>query len=73
MKDWEVWTEGYAATGERGYAVLHGTYQAHTFKEAVEQWLDEDIRRWKDYNPERMTFWGCKLYNNEKDARAFFG
>ena len=73
MKDWEVWSEGYTATGECGTAMFHGVDRAETFQQAIEAWLDEDISRWKLYNPDRLTFWGCKFYDNEKDARAFFG
>lgn len=73
MKTWEVWTEGYAATGERSPAMFHGTYHARTFKLAIEQWLDEYTDRWKSYDADRLTFWGCKFYDNERDARAFLG
>lgn len=73
MKDWEVWTEGYAATGEFGSAILHGVYRAETFQQAVEAWLDEYTDRWKSYDSDRMTFWGCRFYDNERDARAFLG
>lgn len=73
MKAWEVWSEGYAATGEYGLASFFGVYHADTFKQAIEKWVDEEPSRWKLYDPDRLTFWGCKFYDNEKDARAFFG
>ena len=35
MKDFEVWTEGYAVTGNSSPAILHGTFKGETFKDAV--------------------------------------
>ena len=31
MKEFEIWSEGYAVTGERGGARFHGKQTANTF------------------------------------------
>jgi len=37
MKEYEVWMEGYAATGESDKHRLVGRYEADTFQEACKQ------------------------------------
>lgn len=72
-KTFEIWSEGWRANGGSGTATFHGTSTGYTFKEAC----DNLALRRKDfaqfYDPERMTYWGCKLFDNERDARATFG
>lgn len=75
MKAFEVWSEGYAATGEHGSAQLHGIFVGETFRDAVENcvktWLPSEVRQY--YNAERLTYWGCRFFDNETDARKLFG
>lgn len=74
----EVWSEGYAATGEHGTAIHLGTYKADSFDDAVEMML-EDHPGLKGHHHRSISddsvhvIWGCKLFNNEKDARKSFG
>ena len=68
-KVFEIWSEGYAITGGRGKALFHGKIKATSFKEACDILFDDD----KFYNPENLTYWGCKLFDNETDARKSFG
>ncbi len=35
-----------------------------------EQYIEPD--RW-DYDPSNLTDWGCRLFDNEEDARKSFG
>ena len=65
----EVWREGYRITGESEGAVKLGEAQAATFKEAC----DIVCRCYTNYDPMRRTVWGCRLFNNEADARKAFG
>lgn len=37
MKEYEVWMEGYVATGERGKHRLVGKYEAESFPEACKK------------------------------------
>ena len=69
-KYWDIWSEGYTATGQ--YACAHRMrigVEAPTFQEACDKAFQHD----KDYNSERLTHWGCKLYDNPADARLSFG
>lgn len=74
MKEWEVWIEGYAATGGSGTASFEGVYKGETFKNAVESMMKD--KQWNIegyYNPERLTYWACRFFDNETDARKSFG
>lgn len=39
MKEWEIWCEGYAATGEYSSAYFYGTAMGETFDEACENFV----------------------------------
>jgi len=69
MKKWNVWSEGYAATGESDGAMFHGTFEAPTFQEAC----DKCFKNEKTYNSKRRTLWGCQLFDNQVDAIKSFG
>ena len=44
MKEYEIWSEGYAATGERGTAHYYGKAMGETFEEACKNFrYPEDI------------------------------
>lgn len=68
-----LWMEGYSATGEHGTAQYCGFYKVNTLKEAVEQWVNESLDRVKYTNIDHLTYWGCRFYDNEPDARKSFG
>ena len=76
---YEIWVEGYAATGSYGEAQKIGEAEADSFDEAV-QIIDEEIKHdGRDFGELRhektghWSFWGCRLFDNENDARASFG
>lgn len=72
--EWEVWTEGYAATGQSSPAKFWGTYEAPTFKEACLKWVETlGAEGQSYYNKENNTYWGCRFFDNEIDARKSFG
>jgi len=90
LKEYEVWSEGYRATGESGDATLHGKAKARNFGQACDivfckerlEWIEkvndpsyvqyEDYSRW-DYDSSAKSYWGCRLFWNEVDARRSFG
>lgn len=76
MKTWEVWSEGYRATGDFARATLEGRVDAESFAEACRK-ACVDHGRWKEepggFDPKRLTVWGCRLFDNEADARKAFG
>lgn len=69
MKTWEIWSEGYVATGQNAGAQLHGTAKAVTFGEAAEKLLAHD----PFFDARQMRYWGCRLFDNEAAARWSFG
>ena len=73
LRRWEIWTEGYVTTGERGPAAYHGQYIGVTWDCAVSAWATENGLK-VDFTPGvGYTFWGCRLYDNGEAARASFG
>lgn len=79
--EFSIWSEGYRATGESGGATFHGTYEGDTFRDAVKAWA-ESLPREKDaagYVPrelvdlDELTYWACRLFDNEAEARKAFG
>lgn len=90
LKEYEIWMEGYAATGERSGAHLVGKAFARNFAQACDivmcknhlEWIKtvndptnkeyNPPRTW-DYDPNRLSVWGCGLYWSEKLASKSFG
>lgn len=68
---YEIWAEGFFIQGQStpSPAFYHGKIEAESFQEAC------DIRFVNDglYNRETLSLWGCRLFDNEKDARISFG
>jgi hypothetical protein len=76
MKRWEVWSEGYKASGESAGASFEGFAEAETFAEACR--IACVVKgRWKEgpggFDAENLTVWGSHLYDNETDARKGYG
>lgn len=66
---YNVWMEGYQITGNSSDAQLLGSTDAESFQEACDLLLvDENL-----YDSERLVVWGCRLYDNEIEARKSFG
>jgi len=87
MKEFEIWVEGYAATGERGCANMIGKGYGETFDDAVRDYMaknpnhgiEENGRNrygsdeWYENRKSNWNIWACDLYDNEADARKSFG
>lgn len=94
MKTFEVWMEGYAATGQRSDAQKIADAEGETFEEAVRNYrhpedvvskytgqiiivkgtpLGLDLKEDGSFTYERPSIWGCRLFDNEQDARKSFG
>jgi hypothetical protein len=78
MTTYQVWSEGYVVTGMESGATLLGTVVADTFDEAVQKVIDltpEENRHFYYKHPEasQWRYWGCRLFDNEADARKSFG
>lgn len=85
-KEFEIWAEGFAASGQFGQAQLLGKETARTFDEAMQQYMKKNpnrIRVSERYGEKgadgkmpvikTYTDWGCRLFDNEADARKSFG
>ena len=79
MRTFAIWSEGYRATGEHGDATLHGYAKGETFEEACRNLAAKDkdfaqsFRERQDCGRWYGSFWGCRLFDNEEDARKVFG
>lgn len=86
----DIWIEGYCATGESGTAQLMASnVEGETFTDAVMNWYNsnpEEIEKaWgcldkrRIYNEDDMSeetylsFWGCRVFPTEAEARESFG
>ncbi len=76
MARFEVWQEGYSATGYSAAAQRIGEVDADSFPDAVRL----AVKEWATpgslsmyFNANDLTFWGCRHFDNEADARRTFG
>jgi hypothetical protein len=79
MKEYEIWSEGFAATGESSDATFEGKEWGNTFEEAVIKKLGYRLDKDSE-NPDgyrrfggKLCIWACRFFDNEKEARASFG
>lgn len=78
MKTYQIWAEGYLATGMEGKpqrAYMMGTAKGATFEEACVNFMksNPEYEGGKYYVASSNRYWGCKLFDNEADARKLFG
>lgn len=73
----QVWSEGYLCSGMEGIpsrAMFHGEFEGETFSDACQAWMDTLSEEGKkDVDLVRLTFWGCRLFPSEEEARRFLG
>ena len=73
-KSYEVWLEGYAATGQFGTAQYLGAFTATSFVEACTKAMDHNHMDTRYFQlGTHPSYWGCRFYDNESDARRSFG
>ena len=78
MKAFEIWSEGFRCTGDAGHAYRHASaIRAETFKGACDLLAAREpsfrhYYTWLEAN-NAGYYWGCKLFDNETDARRSFG
>ena len=66
----QLWMEGYSISGNDSKATSLGEYEAETLKRAAEMHAKASGSQ---VNLNDLTIWGCRLFDNEKDARKSFG
>lgn len=70
MKTFDIWSEGYVATGESGRAqLMRADARGEDFKDACKRAFAGDHY----YNAEYNTYWGCRLFDNQVEAIRSFG
>ena len=70
VNTYTIWQEGYAITGNSAPASIYASdIKATSFQQAcdIAGLIDEH------YDSKTLTTWGCKLFDNEADARKNFG
>lgn len=74
MKSYDIWSEGYSITGSYGSAQYICTIAGESFKEACDNAYKHGIfENYGEYDSEHLSLWGCRLFDNEADARRSFG
>ena len=75
MKTFNIWAEGFSATGQTGEANFIGFSEGMTFLEACNNFslVNELFGKYYNVNNGVPTHWGCRLFDNEQDARKTFG
>lgn len=73
MTRYDIWREGYETNGMRDGAALLGSEEGTSFADACARLAARDCDFGKYFSADRMTFWGCRLFGNEADARKAFG
>ena len=68
----EVWTEGYCTTGQNSRAQYHGEFEATSFAEACADYAYSTGEP-KYFDKDNLTYFGCRFYDNELQARKSFG
>ncbi len=71
--EYQVWSEGYTVMEGSGKADLHGIGYGHSFADACVDLASRDARFKKYFDPKRLTYWGCRLFDSEQEARISFG
>jgi hypothetical protein len=72
MRLYQIWREGSLMSGDEGIpspAELVGSQWALSFKEACERQYGKS----QYFDPENLTYFGCRLFSTEKEARRLFG
>lgn len=71
---YDIWMEGFHIQGGGPTpASFVGQSEGETFKDAVIAWYEKNPLRKHSFNPDNLTDWGCRLFDNETDARRNFG
>ena len=73
LKQYDIWSEGFRTNGEVSGAFFIGTSLGSNFKEACDNLAIRDTNFKRYYSSDDLTYWGCKLFNNESDTRVNFG
>ena len=68
-----IWCEGYKNDKKQGTAYRVGSLLAKDFPTACASWARYHPAFGRNYNPKRNTYWGCRLFPTEAEARKSHG
>lgn len=70
-----LWLEGHVVTGNSAPAMHLGDYEALNLLDALTQYRDSlpDDKAKSYVRLETLSIWGCRVFDNEADARKSFG
>ena len=72
VKIYEIWSEGFVVTGNASKAQLLGKAHGTTFEKAIDALsVEKNFKVY--YETGEPCVWGCRLFDNEHDARLTFG
>ena len=70
QQKFDIWMEGFKITGQEAQAQLVArNAPGENFLDAARRHYGSDPH----FDPEKGTYWGCKLFDNESEARRCFG
>lgn len=74
---WTIWAEGFAATGEAetAWPLNESPIVAVSLDDAVRKYIltSETRHLFQRQSDGTWTYWGCRIFDNESDARGAFG
>ena len=70
-----VWIEGFETNGERSEANFLGKYAADSFIDACRLAAEKKYEDMSLFDVKNGVpcYWGCGMFDNESDARRYFG
>ncbi len=74
LKEYEIWSGGWSAQELEGSVAgptFHGKCLGVNFKDACVNFCEESDSFFSNFNSDRMTYWGCRLFASEKSARIW--
>lgn len=76
VKKYSLWQEGYSVTGQSSTAIYLGEFEGTSFYDACDNWA-KTLKEPKYYktgtHKSRPSYWACRIFDNEIDARKSFG
>jgi len=75
MSNFNIWMQGYAATGSyAGAKLVAENVEAGCFSDACIKFSKTDeAKLLGNFDIEKLSFWGCRLFDNSTDALKAFG
>ena len=69
---YEIWIEGYRCTGNYSKAQKLGEGEGNSFKDACDNFFNNRNDKFL-YDDKDLTYWGCKIFDNQCEAIKSFG